>query len=888
MCRADDAYCGACGRLCAQLVLAALPSVLVAGQVPPKVALRIANPTCAAARIEEAWGPDWLEVTAAAGVEVPPGGCATLVARAQTLALRQPESAAVRMATSLGEARALVMVIADPPELATSPAALEHWPDGGASRRYELELYPTVGHLRVLAIAPPRAAWLAIDTAGALPAVAGPDSPVRLTAIVHGDRLPVQRGTPANAVKALVGITYDGPHGPAPAAFELSLELRDAPELTWVGEDAPPMQRLQTSGQLVGFTFANALDGDPLAGRRNGRLELTAVELRPPPGAAAPVQRLSPLPVTLAGGESRGIELHVNCEAMAPGIHYFDLDVTTNRPRSTSSFRVPVQVRAVPPFRGVVAIDFGTSNTCCALLPEGGDFELVQLDEQRETAPTVVRYLDLSGAEPLIETGLRVKRLAAVDEKVAGGTVARLKQQLGEATSPLTVKPQAAAEWLMREAREAAADYLRHLRAMAEKRHGTSFHELILTHPAVCSLRQYRNLKWAVEQAFGSGVRVHFLQEPIASLVPFFAKNSQNGSRASYTVAAFDLGGGTTDVTVVRVKHETAAGVLEIRPEIIASWGERFGGETLTDLLVEELKRRCREALEKERPGYRLAERAVAGSSTQGIRRNESALREAAEAFKASLSDEREAVTGSDRLVLTLVPDALDRVPEEHPLSIAALRGAGNDLEQTFTRYLRDEVGRIADRLQETVRGLPLDVVHLSGMTALLPSVGGLLRERFGGSHIERAAEPKECVVRGACLWRALSRGRRRRLVLPEGAQRTTSQVGLVDEDDRFVPLIPLDRPIPSAGLTVTEPGGWDGETPVVLWENLGVDNRRLGGNGAANPSLGVLGVWEAPPAPATSRGQWSLHLTLRPDFSLLVTASSAGTVVDLVARSTS
>src|ERR1044072_7192059 len=84
MCRADDAYCGACGRLCAQLVLAALPSVLVAGQVPPKVALRIANPTCAAARIEEAWGPDWLEVTAAAGVEVPPGGCATLVARAQT------------------------------------------------------------------------------------------------------------------------------------------------------------------------------------------------------------------------------------------------------------------------------------------------------------------------------------------------------------------------------------------------------------------------------------------------------------------------------------------------------------------------------------------------------------------------------------------------------------------------------------------------------------------------------------------------------------------------------------------------------------------------------------------------------------------------------------
>jgi hypothetical protein len=241
--------------------------------------------------------------------------------------------------------------------------------------------------------------------------------------------------SPSGVVKALktkLPLEYESSHGVSQAPLRIKVDFRKPPELKWTGEHAPPRVLLRTAGQILRITLSNSVDSDALGGRHNGTLELRAVERRAPSEFdAAAIQPLSPLPMQLAGGESRDVEFQCNLEHLVPGIHYFQFAVKTNRELLDRVLRIPVEVREMEVFDGVVAIDFGTSNTCCALLSDGGDVTSVSLDESHTTAPTLVRYLDLSGQEPLIETGTRVKHLAAVDESVASSTVMRLKPTTG-------------------------------------------------------------------------------------------------------------------------------------------------------------------------------------------------------------------------------------------------------------------------------------------------------------------------------------------------------------------------------------------------------------------------------------------------------------------------
>ena len=94
----------------------------------------------------------------------------------------------------------------------------------------------------------------------------------------------------------------------------------------------------------------------------------------------------------------------------------------------------------------------------------------------------------------------------------------------------------------------------------------------------------------------------------------------------------------------------------------------------------------------------------------------------------------------------------------------------GSDPRGVFLEHLRRQIARLADRLALSCEGLPpLDFVQLSGKTAFLPVVREVLSSRFT-ARIERADEPKECVVRGACLAQTLARGRIKSDASPVGS----------------------------------------------------------------------------------------------------------------------
>ena len=97
----------------------------------------------------------------------------------------------------------------------------------------------------------------------------------------------------------------------------------------------------------------------------------------------------------------------------------------------------------------------------------------------------------------------------------------------------------------------------------------------------------------------------------------------------------------------------------------------------------------------------------------------------------------------------------------------------------------------------------------------------------------------------------------------------------MLDEDtQRFLEIVGLDHPIPSDGLQEPVTGAWNGEDPVVLWENLGTENGRMRSDGSPNTLLQKLDTWEPEvPIRHDSINWWDLRLTLQPDHTLQLAA---------------
>lgn len=881
ICAPDDAFCGHCGQPVASLRLQAYPGVLFVGHHPPSVVLQVVNPTCGTLTIQDyTKGIPWVDWTQPPQGTIGPGATINYFAKAGTRRLQEPVAVEISVQTNAGRASGVLMAIEVTPRLQATPEEIETW---SGRKHLEFQIIPKAGALWILGLRDSDQPWLRV-TPISEPKLVTSQEPLPIT--LDLDSTFWQGRHPGQSAKAAMQVEYEGPHGPAIASVEVSFAVRRPPALTWaeehISQDLPAMGK-----QVLAFNLHNREGGD--GGLQNGTLQIKEATLAPPPGIACPVHLRSVTAYEVLGGHKTEVEFELDLTSVPPGLYHFAMEVRSNAPEKERRFRAPIRVVGVDQYDGTIAIDFGTSNTSCALIQTGGedrDLEAVNLDGNELTCPTLVRYLNLDGPLPEIQTGAAFKALAATDHEVAASTVSRLKQQLGEATRKLVIRPKNREEFMEREARECAADYLRFVREVAEIKARARFRRFVLTHPAVCSLRQYRNLRWAVESAFGPGLDIRFMQEPVASLIPFFNDMATpRNAPPSYAVAAFDLGGGTTDITLVSVKHEMDRnyGVTAIKPRIVTSWGERFGGEDLTDFLVEELTRRCEDVLAREHPGWSLASPTLSGAAGPDILRNRYEFMKSAEQIKTGLSEEtpgyRQLNVGS--LHVRVLPEDRYASPDDRTIDAEKLAMAGAaPLDRVFLAHVETNIDRLALRLKESAKllGGPLNFIQLSGKTTFLPAVKNVLARHFPepATRIQRARDPKQIVVNGACLAAVMEDRSLRKLVLPSSSNRTTSSVGVLnDVSGEFEPIIRLDTEIPKNGLECE--GKWYRRSEVVLWENLGFETKRIRADGSRNDLIQRLGTWEAGSASIPTEGALTLRLRLEPGYTLaasLVTAN--------------
>ncbi len=477
----------------------------------------------------------------------------------------------------------------------------------------------------------------------------------------------------------------------------------------------------------------------------------------------------------------------------------------------------------------IIGIDLGTTNSCVAVM-EGGKPKVIFSQEGRNTIPSVV--------DPVKRVvGDVAKRQMVVNPK---NTVFSIKRLVGRRFTDESVKFDA--KWLpykIVQGRDEMADVeiagktytpqeisamiLQKIKTDAEAHLGEKVDKAVITVPAYFDDAQRQATKQAGEIAGLEVVRI--INEPTAAALAYGLDKKH-----SHTIAVYDLGGGTFDITVL----ELGEGVFEVK----ATNGDtHLGGDdfdkVILDYIADEFKKDNGVDLRKD---------------PQALQR----LRDAAEKAKIELSTSKEAevnlpfITVKDgqpsHLVMKIGRDKLESL-------------VGELIEKTF--------GPVKAVLKDAkVDVSKIDEVVLVGGMTRMPKVIEKVKEFFG-KEPNRSVNPDEVVALGAAIQGGVLTGETKDVVLLDVTPLT---LGLETLGGVMTPLIQKNTTVPNTKAEVFSTAG-DNQTQVEIHIMQG--ERPLARD---NKSLGRFTLDGIPPAP---RGVPQIEVSFDLDANGILTVTA-------------
>ena len=211
----------------------------------------------------------------------------------------------------------------------------------------------------------------------------------------------------------------------------------------------------------------------------------------------------------------------------------------------------------------IIGIDLGTTNSCVAIM-EGKNTRVIENEEGMRTTPSMVAYTE--DGEVLV--GMPAKRQAVTNPE---NTLFAVKRLIGrrfedpvvrkdmDMVSYKIVKADNGDAWVqVRDEKKApaqvSAEVLKKMKATAERYLGMPVEKAVITVPAYFNDSQRQATKDAGKIAGLDVVRI--INEPTAAALAYGMDKGQN-----QTIAVYDLGGGTFDVSVL----EIGDGVFEMK-----------------------------------------------------------------------------------------------------------------------------------------------------------------------------------------------------------------------------------------------------------------------------------------------------------------------------------
>ncbi|MCA9372133.1 molecular chaperone DnaK [Candidatus Woesebacteria bacterium] len=477
----------------------------------------------------------------------------------------------------------------------------------------------------------------------------------------------------------------------------------------------------------------------------------------------------------------------------------------------------------------IIGIDLGTTNSAVAVM-EGGKPKIIHSKEGENVIPSVV--------DPIKRIVGRVakRQLVLNPEK----TIYSIKRLMGRRSKDKVVKKEESflpykiidgkegrvvveVEGKTYTPEEISAMILTKIKEDAEAYLGEKVEKAVITVPAYFDDAQRQATKQAGQIAGLEVVRI--LNEPTAAALAYGLDKSH-----AHTIAVYDLGGGTFDITIL----ELGDGVFEVK----ATNGDtHLGGDDfdqrIINYIADEFKKEHNVDLRKD---------------TQALQR----LKEAAEKAKIELSSSQEAEVNLPYVT----------VQDNQPLHLV-MKITRAKLETLVDELIQKSFGPVKDALKDAgIKASGVNEVILVGGMTRMPKIVEEVK-KFFGKDPNKSVNPDEVVAIGAAIQAGILSGEAKDVVLLDVTPLT---LGVETLGRVMTPLIERNTTVPTSKSEVFSTAQ-DNQTQVQIHVLQG--ERPMASD---NKSLGTFNLEGIPPAP---RGVPQIEVAFDIDANGLLTVTA-------------